>query len=174
MAVKFQDYYETLGVSRSASAQEIHKAYRRLARKYHPDVSKDKNAEDRFKQVNEAYAVLRDPEKRKKYDALGSSWRAGQNFRPPPGWEAWPFEFGMGREPSGDFDLRGEAGATFSDFFETVFGQGLRGFGAGRGARGRRPGARPARGRDREAEIAVSLDDAYGGASRILTLETVE
>ena len=114
MAVKFQDYYEILGVDRTASQDEIRRAYRKLARKYHPDVNKEKEAEDKFKQLNEAYEVLKDPEKRQRYDQLGPDWEAGQDFRPPPGWEDVKFEFrtGPGAE---QFDF----GGGFSDFFET-------------------------------------------------------
>jgi DnaJ-class molecular chaperone len=87
MTVKFQDYYHTLGVSRDATQDEVKKAYRKLARKYHPDVNKDKDAEDKFKELSEAHEVLKDPEKRKLYDQLGSNWKSGQDFKPPPGWK---------------------------------------------------------------------------------------
>ena len=93
MAVQFQEYYETLGVLRSASEAQISKAYRKLARKYHPDVSKEKGAEEKFKQIAEAYAVLKDPEKRKKYDALGANWHTGEDFTPPPDWQEFHFDF---------------------------------------------------------------------------------
>ena len=93
MAVQFQEYYETLGVGRTASEAQISKAYRKLARKYHPDVSKEKGAEEKFKQIAEAYAVLKDPEKRKKYDALGSNWQSGEDFTPPPGWQDFHFDY---------------------------------------------------------------------------------
>ncbi len=162
MAVKFQDYYETLGVGRTASEDEIKRAYRKLARKYHPDVNKDKDAEEKFKQVNEAHEVLKDPEKRKLYDQLGADWHAGQDFKPPPGWENVHFEFqaGPGAEA---FDF----GGGFSDFFETLFG--------GRMARGggatRRQASWVMRGQDHEAEIQVSLEDAYHGAARTITLQ---
>src|SRR6266481_7500332 len=96
MAVQFQEYYETLGVSRTASEAQISKAYRKLARKYHPDVSKEKGAEEKFKQIAEAYAVLKDPEKRKKYDALGSNWQTGEDFTPPPGWQEFHFDYSNG------------------------------------------------------------------------------
>jgi len=115
--MKYKDYYQILGVARNASEEDIKKAYRRLARKYHPDVSKESNAEDRFKEVAEAYEVLRDSEKRAAYDQLGNNWRAGQEFRPPPGWQS-------GRPSAGG----GFGGGDFSDFFESLFG-GLGGLG---------------------------------------------
>lgn len=133
MAVKFQDYYESLGVPRTATAEQIRKAYRTLARKYHPDVNKEKGAEDKFKQINEAYEVLKDDDKRRRYDALGANWKAGQEFRPPPGFGGFNFGGGApgaGRSPFGG----GGGGAAFSDFFEALFGQ-MGGDGAGRGTR---------------------------------------
>src|SRR5919109_3920518 len=126
MAVKYKDYYEVLGVSRSATADEIKKAYRTLARKYHPDVNPgDPTAEDKFKELNEAYEVLSAPEKRKRYDALGSGWQPGADFTPPPGWEDMRTDGG----DAGD-RLGGGRDADFSDFFEALFG----------GARARRAG----------------------------------
>ena len=122
MSVKFEDYYARLGVSRQASAETIQKAYRKLARMYHPDVSKEPDAEENFKRINEAYEVLKDPQTRARYDALGSNYKAGQNFRPPPGW-------GFGGAESfggGNFeDIFGHSGAGFSDFF-TMFMQNAR------------------------------------------------
>ena len=162
MAVKFQDYYEILGVGRDASEGEIKKAYRKLARTYHPDVNKDREAEEKFKQINEAHEVLKDPEKRKLYDQLGPDWQSGQEFKPPPGWEDVHFDFqtGPGAEA---FDF----GGGFSDFFETLFG--------GRMAAGGGGGVRQAswvmRGQDQEAQIEVSLEDAYHGATRTITLQ---
>jgi len=151
--VEFKDYYQTLGVAREATADEIKKAFRRLARKYHPDVSKEANAEARMKEVNEAYAVLSDPEKRAAYDQLGRDYHAGQDFRPPPNWDAG-FEF-SGRE------FGGGQGAEFSDFFAELFGRSRAG---GRGARF------DVRGEDRHAKILINLEDAYQGASRVVTL----
>ena len=151
--MEFKDYYKTLGVAREATADEIKKAFRRLARKYHPDVSKEANAEARMKDVNEAYAVLSDPEKRAAYDQLGRDYQPGQDFRPPPNWDAG-FEF-SGRE------FGGAQGADFSDFFSELFGRSRAG---GRGARF------DARGEDRHAKILIDLEDAYQGASRVVTL----
>src|SRR5436190_1555781 len=118
MAVKFKDYYEILGVSRSATDEDIKKAFRKLARKYHPDVAKDKKeAETKFKEINEAYEVLGDPEKRKKYDELGANWKSGADFRPPPGWEQFAGGFGRSRRPgqgarSEQFQVRIPAGVS--------------------------------------------------------------
>jgi curved DNA-binding protein len=112
--MQFKDYYETLGVTRAADADTVKRAYRKLARKYHPDVSKEKNAEDRFKDVQEAYEVLKDPEKRAAYDQLGRDYRSGQQFRPPPDWEQRFGQSGGGHRFS---DLNG-----FSDFFSSLFG----------------------------------------------------
>src|SRR3981189_3008038 len=119
MAVQFRDYYETLGVPKTASEDEIRSAFRKLARKYHPDVAKDKKtAEEKFKEINEAYEVLSDPDKRKKYDELGANWQDGGGYHPPPNW------------PGGAGDPRGGAqefhfeGTGFSDFFEQFFGGG--------------------------------------------------
>jgi curved DNA-binding protein len=174
MAVKFQDYYQTLGVERSVSREEIQKAYRKLARKYHPDINKDKDAEEKFKQINEAYEVLKNPEKRKKYDTLGPNWQAGQDFTPPPGWEGVHFDFRTYPEGVADFDQGGFRGGGFSDFFEMLFGQGPKGFTAGRQGGGTRTRNWSMRGRDQEADITISLEDAYRGASKTITLQTVE
>jgi curved DNA-binding protein len=135
MAVKFRDYYDVLGVPRTASQDDIQRAYRKLARKYHPDVNKAADAEDKFKEINEAYEVLKDPDKRQKYDQLGPDWKAGQDFRPPPGWEGYR-DFGMGGG-GGRTQYNWGGGGGFSDFFETIFGgqgfrQGYGGMGGGR------------------------------------------
>jgi curved DNA-binding protein len=141
--VEFKDYYQTLGVAREASADEIRKAFRKLARKYHPDVSKEADAEARMKEVNEAYAVLSDPEKRAAYDQLGRGFRPGEEFRPPPDWDAG-FEFSHH-----DFQ-----GADFSDFFSELFGR--------MGARGH--------GQDHYAKVLLDVEDAFLGAARQIAL----
>mgnify|MGYP006284242351 FL=1 len=151
----FKDYYGVMGVARDATQDDIKRAYRKLARRYHPDVSKEPDAERRFKELGEAYEVLRDPEKRAAYDQLGSSWKEGQEFRPPPGWDAG-FEFSGG--------VGGEAPGGFSDFFETLFGRGFRS--AGFGARE----AGPMRGEDHHSKIEVDLEHAYHGATLNLDL----
>jgi len=174
----FKDYYDTLGVSREASTDEIKRAYRKLARKYHPDVSKEADAEARFKEVGEAYEVLKDPEKRTAYDQLGADWKAGQEFRPPPGAGAR-----AGARPGGGgfyySSSGGGAGAEhqgFSDFFETLFGGGRMGGMGGMGGGGAEEfhfrQSRPSRGEDQTARIQISLADAFHGANRTLELRT--
>ncbi len=167
MAVRFKDYYEVLGVARGASEDEIRKAFRKLARQYHPDVAKDKkSAEEKFKEINEAYEVLSDPEKRRTYDDLGPNWKQGAEFRPPPGWAGARGRAGVNRET--------EFGGTgFSDFFEQFFGGRERAGGAG-GAFGRHgfgPGGKFAqRGQDVEGDILVTLAEAMHGAVRAVTV----
>jgi curved DNA-binding protein len=148
--MQYKDYYKILGVPRDAAADDIKKAYRRLARKYHPDVSREPQAEERFKELTEAYEVLRDPGKRNAYDQLGNHWQAGQEFRPPPGWRQGA------RFQSGGF--RGHA--DFSDFFESLFG------GLGDGWRG----FQQARGDDQHSRIEITLEEAYHGTRRTLQL----
>lgn len=156
--MKFKDYYETLGVTRDATQEEIKSAYRKLARKYHPDVSKEPDAEKRFKEVGEAYKVLKDDESRASYDRLGANWQNGQDFQPPPG-SSGGFDFrSSGR--SGGFD-----GMDFGDFFEQMFSQQ-----AGRGAR--RNVQMP--GEDVHAKIQIDLEDAYRGAERSISLRLPE
>ncbi len=149
--MEYKDYYEIMGVGRDASADDIKRAYRRLARKYHPDVSKEKNAEERFKEIGEAYEVLRDPEKRAAYDALGAR-KPGEDFRPPPGWQ---FDYGAG--------TAGDAQA-HSDFFDELFG------GLGRGRRG----TFRSRGLDAAGQVEITLEEAFAGTERRLSLQRVE
>jgi curved DNA-binding protein len=172
MGVKFQDYYETLGVSRTATADEIKKAYRRLAQKYHPDINKEPSAESRFKQINEAYEVLGDADKRKKYDALGTNWRAGQDFKPPSGWENVQFDFQGAPGGSGGFQFEDLGG--FSDFFGTLFGSGFGQTRSGRGRGAARGSMRTVRGQDQEAELTITVEEAYHGAKKTIALEVPE
>jgi len=162
MSVEYKDYYKVLGVERKASQEEISKAFKKLARKYHPDLNpNDSQAEAKFKEANEAYEVLKDPEKRRMYDQLGPNWQHGQNFQPPPGFEGFNFEGG---------------GAGFSDFFETIFGGGFGGQGGfnaggfqGFGGGGFRQG--PRRGGDVEASLELTLEEAYRGGAKNVTLQ---
>ena len=142
--MEYKDYYKILGVSRTATPEEIKKAYRTLARKYHPDVSKEDNAEEKFKEVGEAYEVLRDKDKRAQYDQFGGQFRHGQSFSPPPGWEENVGGFGQGN---------------FSSFFENMFG-GMGGMGGGRSDNFF------AKGEDVSAKITISLEDAFNGANK--------
>ena len=158
--MEFRDYYQTLNVERGATQDEIKRAYRKLARKYHPDVSADANAEAKFKEVGEAYEVLKDPEKRAAYDQLGANWQSGQGFDTPPNWDAG-FEFSGGGFTQGD-------GHAYSDFFESLFGQS---FGHGSSA-GRQPFQ--SRGDDHHAKILIDLEDSLNGATRPITLKVPE
>ena len=156
--MQFKDYYQTLGVTRDVTADDLKKAFRKLARKYHPDVSKEADAELHMKEVNEAYAVLSDPEKRAAYDQLGRGYQPGQDFRPPPDWDAG-FEFsGQGFSPHEATD--------YSDFFAELFG---RMGGAHAGARHTRAGFR-AQGEDHHAKVLLDLEDAFSGATRQIAL----
>jgi len=159
--MEFKDYYDTLGVKRDASQDEIKRAYRKLARKYHPDISKESDAEESFKKVGEAYEVLKDPEKRVAYDQLGANWQAGQDFNPPPDWD-------QGFESHGG-GFTGADSEEYSDFFESLFGQ--RG---DRGGHAYTQGDFHARGEDSHARVLIDLEDAYQGASRTLTLKHME
>lgn len=163
MSVEFKDYYKVLGVERSASREEIAKEYKKLARKYHPDLNPDdKAAEDKFKEINEAYEVLKDDEKRRRYDQLGSNWQHGQQFQGAPGFENMHFNFGGG----------GFEGSGFSDFFETIFGGGRHGgMGGFHDAGFSGQSRRPRKGRDIEAELTLTLEEAYHGGKRAITLQ---
>jgi curved DNA-binding protein len=169
MAVKFRDYYEILGVKRGAEQGDIQRAYRKLARKYHPDVNKAANAEDKFKELSEAYEVLKDPEKRKMYDQLGPDWRSGQDFRPPPEWGTQFRTGGGGRQA--EFEWGGSGG--FSDFFESLFGnQGFRQAGrGGQGGFGRGTVLRQA-GSDQETTLRITLNEAFHGGTKPIVLQS--
>lgn len=173
--MQFKDYYETLGVQKTATEAEIKKAFRKLARQYHPDVVKERDkkaAEDKFKEINEAYEVLSDPEKRKKYDTLGADWeRGGSPQQAPPNWQDFA-QAGAGGRPGGvEFQF---GGTGFSDFFETFFGGRGRGGGSPFGGFETDEEAggfgRPARGHDVEVDIMVTLDEAINGSKRQVSL----
>ncbi|MGH8508104.1 MAG: DnaJ C-terminal domain-containing protein [Gammaproteobacteria bacterium] len=157
--MEFKDYYQTLGVARSAAEGEIKRAYRKLARKYHPDVSKERDASERMKEINEAYEVLHDPEKRAAYDQVGAGWQPGQDFHPPPGWDAG-FEFRGSPDGAG-------LGGDFSDFFASLFG-GVSGVG-----HGTRHGA-GFHGEDHHAKVLIDIEDAFLGATRAVALRVPE
>jgi curved DNA-binding protein len=173
MPVQYKDYYETLGVPRTASADEMKKSFRKLARQYHPDVARDKKkAEEKFKEINEAYEVLSDPAKRKKYDELGANWKSGADFRPPSGWEHFSGgQNSRGREAGGvDFETH-FGGTGFSDFFEQVFGSRMRGDAGGFGRSPNFAGEDFAeRGRDVEGDIMVTLEEAARGSIRSVSV----
>lgn len=171
MSVEYRDYYKILGVAKTASQDEISKAFKKLARKYHPDLNPNNpEAEAKFKEANEANEVLKDPEKRKLYDQLGPNWQQGQNFQPPPGFENMRFNFSQGG-PGGGF---GGAGG-FSDFFETLFGGGgmggPRGGGGFSGFGGGGFQQRPRRGRDAEVSYEIGLEEAFAGGPQSLSLQ---
>ena len=172
MGVKYENYYDLLGVKRDAESKDIKKAYHKLAREFHPDVNKNKDAEEKFKKINEAYEVLKDPEKRKLYDQLGSNWQAGQDFNAPPGWNSHG-DFG---HDGSSYHYTGNADE-FSDFFELLFGGGRGrrsspfdsyGFGQQEGYNFAKKGA------DREAELELTFEEAYHGGSKKVRLSIQE
>ncbi|MES2219226.1 MAG: DnaJ C-terminal domain-containing protein [Pseudomonadota bacterium] len=163
--MQYKDYYKIMGLERNATTDDIKRAYRKLARKYHPDVSKEANAEERFKELGEAYEVLKDTQKRASYDQLGSNWQNGQDFRPPPGWQ----HFGGEAQGNGEGGFGGFGGSA-SDFFESLFGGG--GFGGGGRQRQRREYSTP--GEDYQGKVKVSLEDAFIGATREIQLPIQE
>ena len=162
--MRYKDYYKVMGVARDASQDDIKRAYRKLARKFHPDVSKEKDAEEKFKELQEAHEVLKDPEKRAAYDQLGADWRPGQDFRPPPDW-GQGFEFSRGRRGAAD-------AGDFSDFFAELFGERSPFGGAGGPARHGR--TRASAGQDHVARVDIDLEDAYRGATRDIELRSPE
>ena len=175
MPAAFKDYYASLGVDKTASDADIKKAFRKLARKYHPDVAKDKKtAEEKFKEINEAHEVLSDPDQRRKYDELGANWKDGAQYQPSPGWQGG----GGAGAPGGGQEFHFE-GTGFSDFFEQFFGGGggrrRHGFAGGEAEPGFAPGdSRPRRGSDVEGDVLVTLDEAMHGAMRPITLQTMD
>lgn len=174
--MEYKDYYKILGVERNATQEEIKKRYRKLARDCHPDTCKDDpNAEKRFKEINEAYEVLKDPEKRKRYDALGNNWQEGQSFRPPPGFEhifgdevfGGHGRSGRSRTFSFDFGTGTGRGGGFSDFFESLFGD------LGMGNTTARSSS-SSKGSDLETEVSISLEEAHTGTNREIQLQGVK
>lgn len=158
----FKDYYKVMGINRDSTSDEIKRAYKKLARKYHPDVNKAADAEVRFKEVGEAYAVLKDPDKRASYDQLGNDWQSGQNFNPPPDWDAG-FEFKEG-------GASGASQADFSDFFDSLFGKGY----SSHKPNNQHQADYKARGEDYHAKVVIDLEDAYLGATRSIVLQSPE
>jgi curved DNA-binding protein len=162
--MEYKDYYKILGVERGATQDEIKRAYRKLARTYHPDVNKEANAEAKFKEAGEAYEVLKDPEKRTAYDQLGANWQQGQEFRAPPNWDAG-FEFSGGGQAEGD-------ATQFSDFFDSLFGGARMRGGPGGPFAGR--AQFHAQGQDHHAKIEIDVRDAFTGGKRTITLRAPE
>ena len=161
--MEFKDYYLVMGVDKSATPEDIKRAHRKLARKYHPDVSKEKDAEARFKELAEAYEVLKDPERRAAYDRLGANYKAGQDFQTPPDWAGRPF----GNEQYSQNSNSGD-GQDHSAFFDALF----RGMGRGQGASQRSHEAFDMHGQDQHAKIRIDIEDSYNGATRTLQLRT--
>jgi curved DNA-binding protein len=163
LPVAYRDYYEALGVPRDASSEDIRRAYRKLARQYHPDVNKEPDAEDRFKEISEAYEVLRDPEKRERYDRLGANWKAGEDVSGAAGFGGFGQQGGF-EDVRVDFGTGGFGGGDFSDFFESFFS----------GSRGRRRTAGfdgfSTRGSDREVTLDLTLEEAAAGGTRRMSL----
>lgn len=157
--MEYKDYYKILGVARNASQEEIKRAYRKLARKYHPDVNKSGDAENHFKEIGEAYEVLKDKEKRAAYDQFGSNWKAGQDFKPPPGWEF--------RDFTGSHRTGGAAGHGFSDFFDTLFGGGS---GRSRGDFSYFESGLQDLGQDIRAKITITLEESFHGVRKSISL----
>ncbi len=170
MSVQYKDYYEVLGVARDANDAAVKKAYRKLAREYHPDVNKAPAAQERFQEISEAYEVLGDPEKRKRYDQLGANWKQGQDFTPPPGWENVHFEFGGNGGAGQGFGFSGGGG--FSDFFESIFGTSMGGGGGFQSMEGF--GARPQRKTHDETSLTISLEDAFLGGKKRIKLQSAD
>jgi curved DNA-binding protein len=164
--MKFRDYYETLGVARSATEAEIKTAYRKLARKYHPDVNKEAGAEDQFKELGEAYSVLKDTEKRAAYDRMGANWKNGQDFTPPPNWNEG-FEYSDSGFGGGHSGFGGGYEGDQSEFFESLFGRGKHRQG---GRSGNPRQGMDLKGQDHHAKILIDLADAYNGAKRTIAL----
>ena len=161
----YKDYYKILGVEKGATQDEIKRSYRKLARKFHPDVSKEADAEVKFKEVGEAYEVLKDPEKREAYDQLGSNWKAGQEgFQPPPDWEQ-NFDFGGGGYTQG-------SNQDYSSFFEDLFGGRQGGAQYTSGATGR--GGFQSKGENVRARVMIDLEDSFNGTSKSITLQMPE
>ena len=182
--MEYKDYYQIMGVKRDATQDEIKRAYRKLARKYHPDVSKEADAEQRFKEVGEAYEVLKDPEKRAAYDQLGANWKAGQDFNAPPDWDAG-FEFngggytgGFGTDDRQGHPFDNVDASAYSDFFESLFGQGFQQAGPRSQSYQQRDyqqqGGFQAKGSDHHAKILIDLEDAMTGATRSISLRVPE
>ncbi len=168
--MEYKDYYDIMGVERDATLDELKRSYRKLARKYHPDVSQEADAEAKFKEVGEAYEVLKDPEKRAAYDQLGSQWQAGQDFHPPPGWDAG-FEFSGGGPQANGPESGGPDLGAFSDFFESLYGRNQsRGSATSAGSRQ----GFQIRGEDHHAKVIVDLQDSYQGAILSITLQISE
>ena len=164
--MEYKDYYQALGIKKDATQKEVQAAYRKLARKWHPDVNKKPDAEEKFKEINEAYEVLKDPEKRKRYDTYGANWREGQQYSPPPGWDNVQYDFNDGM---GGFEFQGGNAGQFSDFFEGLFGRGRARSPAGQDMQGW-----AMRGQDQESDIALTLEEAYHGAKKAIRLQTLE